>query len=619
MSGIAGIINLKHELIPNLEHSLQVMGKLLEHRGMAELWMHPKGNIGLAGLGENVVRCKGCKTLIYDGEIYNSSDTSKGADTDAILQAYETAGTDCANHFRGMFAFAIWNDQSQVLFCARDRFGIKPFYYTIIDNVFYFASEAKALVPFLNSVEIDIDGFKDYITFQYYLDGKTLFKGIKELLPAHAMLVGDGRVEKIWRYWDVYYNLDFDHTPQYFERELKNLIEESVTLHMRGDIPLGAYVSGGIDSSIVASVASHHNKGGLLGFHGKFNYGIEYDESHYARALAQKCGLNLEEVPITAQDFIDNIRRVIYHLDYPTMGPGSFPQYMVAKHASGKRKVLLGGQGGDEIFGGYVRYIIAYFEQCIKASIDGTMHSGNFIVTYESIIPNLVALQQYKPLLKQFWQEGLFEDMDKRYFRLINRANLLHNEVRWEYIQDYSPFETFCSIFHTDSVHKESYFDLMTHFDFKAGLPPMLQVEDRVSSAHGVEVRLPYLDHPLVEFAATIPSDMKFKDGTMKNILKQAMRDTLPPEILGRKDKMGFPTPIVEWARNEARDFVHDVFSSQKALQRELIDNRLVLEGLEKEEKYSRKIWGLLCLELWQQEFCDKQSTYKHLIESNAI
>ena len=619
MSGIAGIINLKHELIPNLEHSLQVMGKLLEHRGTAELWMHPNGHVGLAGLGEKALRPEGCKTLIYDGEIYNSSDTSKGADTDAILQAYETSGTDCANHFRGMFAFALWNDDNQILFCARDRFGIKPFYYTIVDNVFYFASEAKALVPFLDSVEIDIDGFKDYITFQYYLDGKTLFKGIKELLPAHAMLVGDGRVEKIWRYWDVYYNLDFDHTPQYFERELKNLIEESVTLHMRGDIPLGAYVSGGLDSSIVASIANHHNKRGIVGFHGKFNYGIEYDESHYARALAQKCGFNLEEVPITAQDFIDNIRKVIYHLDYPTMGPGSFSQYMVAKHASGKRKVLLGGQGGDEIFGGYVRYIIAYFEQCIKASIDGTMHSGNFIVSYESIIPNLVALQQYKPLLKQFWQEGLFEDMDKRYFRLINRANLLHNEVRWEYIQDYSPFETFCSIFHTDSVHKESYFDRMTHFDFKAGLPPMLQVEDRVSSAHGVEVRLPYLDHPLVEFAATIPSDVKFKDGTMKNILRQAMGDTLPPEILGRKDKMGFPTPIVEWARNEARDFVHDVFSSQKALQRELIDNRLVLEGLEKEEKYSRKIWGLLCLELWQQEFCDKQSSYKHLIESNAI
>jgi len=618
MSGIAGVLNLKHEPIPNLKYRLGAIGKLLQHRGEAEIWIHPNGHIGLVGLGTDAMGNEGSKRVIYDAEIYNSGEIGKGADTDATLQAYQAWGTDCLNHFRGMFALAIWNDQAQVLFCARDHFGIKPFYYTITDNVFYFASEAKALLPFLDSIETDLEGFRDYITFQYYLEGKTLFKGIKELPPAHAMLVRDSKIE-IWKYWEVYHNLDFDHTPQYFERELKRLIEQSVTLHLRGDIPFGAYVSGGLDSSIVASVASHHYQGELLGFHGEFNYGTEYDESHYARALAQKCGLRLEEIPITAQDFIDNICKVIYHLDYPTMGPGSFPQYMVAKHASKQRRVVLDGQGGDEIFGGYVRYLIAYFEQCIKAAIDGTMHSGNFIVTYESIIPNLVTLQQYRPLLKQFWQEGLFEDMDKRYFRLINRANLLHNEVRWEYLKDYSPFETFCGIFHTDSVQKESYFDLMTHFDFKAGLPPMLQVEDRVNSAHGVEVRFPYLDHPIVQFAATIPSNVKFKDGTLKHVLRQAMRDMLPPEILGRKDKMGFPTPIVEWARKEARDFVCDVFSSQRALQRDLIDNRLVLEGLEKEDKYSRKIWGLLCLELWQQEFHDKQSTYKRLIEGNAI
>jgi asparagine synthase (glutamine-hydrolysing) len=617
MSGIAGILNLRHEPVPDLKHRLRTMGELLEHRGEAELWVHPNSYVGLAGLGRDAVGSKGNRRIVYDGEIYNSSEIKKGSDADAVLQAYQAWGNDCLNHFRGMFAFAMWNEQNQALVCARDRFGIKPLYYTIVDSVFYFASEAKALLPFLDSIETDLEGFKDYITFQYYLDGKTLFKGVRELPPAHAMLVKDGMVD-IWRYWEVYYNLDFDHTTPYFERELKKLIEESVELHLRGDIPFGAYVSGGFDSSIVASVACQKYKSELVGFHGKFDYGPEYDESHYARALARKCGFRVEEVPITAQDFIDNIRKVIYHLDYPTMGPGSFPQFMVAKRASGQRKVLLGGQGGDEIFGGYVRYIIAYFEQCIKAAIDGTMHSGNFVVTYESIIPNLVALQQYKPLLKQFWQEGLFEDMERRYFRLINRANLLNKEIRWEYLKDYSPFETFKSIFHGNNIQKESYFDLMTHFDFKAGLPPMLQVEDRVSSAHGIEVRLPYLDLPIVEFAATMPSNVKFKDGTMKNVLKQAMKDMLPPEILSRKDKMGFPTPIVEWARNEAKDFVHDIFSTQKALQRDLVDNRLVLEGLEKEEKYSRKIWGLLCLELWQQEFHDKQHVYKGLVTNRS-
>lgn len=604
MSSIAGIVNLKREPVPDIRHRLQVMSKLLEHRGTTEFWTHPNCHIGLAGLA--TVKHADDRTLVYDGEVYGSPNTGK-----AIMQTQVSSmwtNTDCTNNLRGMFAFALWNEQTQNLYCARDRFGIRPFYYTVVDDVFYFASEAKALLPFLDSIEIDIDGFRDYITFQYYLDGKTLFKGVKELPPASAMLVGSGGVQAVWQYWNIHYNLDFDHTPQYFERRLKNLIEESVALHIDSD--MGAYVSGGLDSSIIASVASQHRE--ITGFHGKFDTVLpEYDESFYASAVAQKCNFNLEEVIITAQDFIDNIRKVVYHLDYPTMGPGSLPQYMVAKHASKTHRVLLGGQGGDEIFGGYVRYIIAYFEQCIKASINGTMHDGNFIVSYESIIPNLVALQQYKPLLKQFWQEGLFEDIDKRYFRLINRANTLQDEIRWEYIQDYSPFEAFCNVFHTDSVH--SYFDLMTRYDLKVGLPPMLQVEDRISSAHGIQVRLPYLDHPLVEFAATIPSDTKFKDGTMKNVLRQAMKEALPDEIVNRKDKMGFPTPIVEWAQGEAKYFVHDVFSCQKAQQRELVDNSVVLKGLEKEEKYSRKIWGLLCLELWQQEFCDKQSYYKGL------
>ena len=183
---------------------------------------------------------------------------------------------------------------------------------------------------------------------------------------------------------------------------------------------------------------------------------------------------------------------------------------MVSQAASRQAKVILGGQGGDEIFGGYTRYLIAYFEQCIKAAIDGTTTSGNFVVTYESIIPNLVSLQNYKPLMKEFWREGLFEDLDARYFRLINRAPHLRGEVDFDALGDYSPFETFQAIFNGDNVGHQSYFDKMTHFDFKTLLPALLQVEDRVSMAHGLESRVPLLDHELVELAATIPADVKF-------------------------------------------------------------------------------------------------------------
>ena len=330
---------------------------------------------------------------------------------------------------------------------------------------------------------------EDYITFQFCLDGKTLFKGIRELLPGHYMTVKNGQIED-QQYWEVYYNLDFDHTSKYFEEQIQERILDSVRVHLRSDVPLGAYLSGGLDSSLVASIASMQNPTSeFIGFTGKFSLGEEFDESQYARALADWRGFELQEIDMVS-GLLSNIDNVIYHLDYPVAGPGSFPQYIVSQLASRSRKVVLGGQGGDEIFGGYTRYLIAYFEQCIKAAIDGTMHSGNFVVTYESIIPNLTALRNYKPLLKEFWRDGLFEDLDKRYFRLINRAPTMEDEIKWEELNgDYQPFETFRKIFRGQNVQKESYFDSMTHFDFKTLLPALLQVEDRVSMAHGSVAR----------------------------------------------------------------------------------------------------------------------------------
>jgi asparagine synthase (glutamine-hydrolysing) len=225
-------------------------------------------------------------------------------------------------------------------------------------------------------------------------------------------------------------------------------------------------------------------------------------------------------------------------------------------------------------------------------------------------------LENYKPLLQEFWREGLFQEMDKRYFRLINRAPQLGEEIRWESLNDYSPYETFRSIFNGPNVRKESYFDLMTHFDFKTLLPALLHVEDRMSMAHGLESRVPMLDHPLVEFAATIPADIKFKDGMMKRVLKDASRSIIPEVIYNRKDKMGFPTPLTEWIKGAAHDFVCDILSTKAAQERTLVDNRKVAEKLSRETRFGRNIWGLLCLELWQQAFHDQEARFKELISS---
>lgn len=638
MCGIAGAIDLALKGISHLRRCLEVMNELQKHRGPdgEGIWLHKHSHVGFAHrrlsiidleTGQQPMRDQSGNWVTYNGEIYNYVELrdelgvenfTTASDTEVILQAYRKWGTECVRHFRGMFAFALWDETNGVLFCARDRFGIKPFYYTLANGRFYFASEVKALLPFVEHIETSREGLTDYLIFQFCMAGKTLFNGISELLPGHYLRIEKGSLS-VHRYWEVYYDLDFDHTAKYFEENLQRLLLESIHLHLRSDVPVGTYLSGGLDSSIVTTLAvQKHINDHLITFHGKFPDYQELDESLYAHELAERWELELHEINIGVSDFIENIRKVIYHMDYPAAGPGSFPQFMVSRYASRYRKVLLGGQGGDEVFGGYVRYLMAYFEQCIKAAIDGTMGNGNFIVTYESIIPNLKALQSYKPLLKEFWREGLFEDMDRRYFRLINRASLIRDEVNWETLREYSPFETFQTIFNGDNVRKESYFDLMTHFDFKTLLPALLQVEDRISMAHGIESRVPFLDHPLVEFAATIPSNIKFKDGTMKQILKKAMQPYLPDIIVYRKDKMGFPTPFSEWVNGEANEFVREIFSTEAALNRQFVDNRKVLDGLSKEVKYGRKIWGMLCLELWQQEFHDKEHRFKRMMDGEG-
>jgi asparagine synthase (glutamine-hydrolysing) len=636
MCGIAGICRIGAEPVPALAVSLEAMDHLQRHRGPdgSGIWMHPRRHVGFGHRRLSIIDLdSGAQPMsdtsgnwvTYNGEIYNYLELREElgresfrttSDTEVILAAYQRWGAACVERFRGMFAFALWDEAKQVLFCARDRFGIKPFHYAQVDGVLYFSSEAKALLPFLHEVRTDHEALKEYLAFQFCLGGRTLFSGVSQLQPGHTLTLANGNVS-IRKYWEVYYQIDYSHTAAYFEERLRAMLEDSVRLHLRSDVPLGAYVSGGLDSGIVASMAQARAGAGLIGFTGRFDYGRDYDESPYAETIARSAGFDLSTITIDASDFIDHIRKVVFHLDYPAAGPGAFPQYMVAGLVSRQRKVVLGGQGGDEIFGGYTRYLIAYFEQCIKSAIEGTMHNGNFVVTYESIIPNLTSLRQYKPLLQEFWREGLFAPMDQRYFRLINRAPTLSDEIDWDVLGDYSPFETFRTIFNGDNVRKESYFDLMTHFDFKTLLPALLQVEDRVSMAHGVESRVPLLDHPLVELAATIPADIKFRGGQLKHVMRAAFGSVVPPAILARTDKMGFPTPLNEFTRGPAREFVRDVFGSASARTREVINNGRVMEKMDDEPQFGRKLWGLLSLELWQQEFHDRSASYLTLLEDS--
>src|SRR5690606_35739518 len=234
-------------------------------------------------------------------------------------------------------------------------------------------------------------------------------------------------------------------------------------------------------------------------------------------------------------------------------------------------------------------YLLAYFEQCIKAALDGTYQNGNFVVTIESIVPNLGLLREYKPLMREFWREGLFGGLDERYFRLVDRSTDLNEEIDWSALDKGRVFEDFRAIFNNQrNVRKEAYFDSMTHFDFKCLLPALLHVEDRMSMAHGLEARVPLLDHPLIEFAATVPADIKFQGGNMKHLLKMAFADTIPGPVISRRDKMGFPVPLKEWFSGELHDMVQDIFRTIKSRRRPYINADAVLANFDKVGRFSR-------------------------------
>ncbi len=640
MCGIAGIVHLQGAPVDRLEARLRLMNSLIAHRGPdgAGIWTDPSGSAGLAHRrlsiidlsesGAQPMAAANGAVISHNGEIYNypelRTELESGwtfrsrTDTETALAAHARYGKDCATHLRGMFAFAIWDSRARALYCARDRFGIKPFYYAQVGDLLYFASEAKALLPFLPEIDTDPDALAEYLTFQFCIGDQTLFRGVRQLPPGHFLTVENGALA-IQRYWDVRYEIDSDHSPAYFQRRLQELVHDSLKVHLRSDVPIGAYVSGGVDSSLIALLASRADPVNRQAFHGRFTDHPGYDESGYARMVTDRSGGELHVADITAEDFRAHIRDVIYHLDFPVAGPGAFPQYMVSQLAGRHVKVVLGGQGGDEIFGGYARYLVAYFEQCIKAAVDGTHRNGHFVVTLESILPNLGLLREYKPMMASFWQDGLFGPLDDRYFRLIDRAGDMQDEIDWPALNRDRVQSAFRTLFNNRSnVRKEAYFDSMTHFDFKCLLPALLQVEDRMGMAHGLESRVPLLDHPLVEFAATVPADVKFEGGRMKRMLKTAFADVLPAEILDRRDKMGFPVPLKEWFAGPLRGDVVDIFHNLKEQHRPYINADAVLRNFGQAGRFSRKSWGLLSLELWHQLFHDRAAHYRGLLDAET-
>jgi asparagine synthase (glutamine-hydrolysing) len=626
MCGIVGVINKTGENVNPI--LLEKMAMTIHHRGPDEDGIMMEGPIGFfhkrlsiidLECGKQPMTFNGC-TIVYNGEIYNyielREDLKKkghnfhtSSDTEVILHMFVEYGSDFVNLLNGMFAFIIFDKNKNTLFIARDHFGIKPLYWYHDDNLIAFGSEIKALLahPDINA-ETDNDNLYEYLTFQFIIGEGTMFKNIFKILPGHFLCLD----LKTWaiqqvKYWEPNFKIDQFHTEEYFIVELQKILDETVSQQLRSDVPIGTYLSGGLDSSLVTILASKFLNQPIKSFSGAFKEGPEFNELQYAQIAANSAKAELFEVFPTEQEFIDLLPKLIYHLDEPVAGPGLFPQFIVSKLASQHVKVILGGQGGDEIFGGYTRYLVAYFEQAIKGAIYESNEEEEHIVSLESILPNLPTLKQYIPMMKSFWAEGSFQPMDRRYYHLIDRMGSTSEFFQPQFLKECKHeaiFRKFSGYFNNPDT--KSYFNKMTHFDMLGSLPGLLQVEDRVSMSVSIESRVPLLDRRIVDLISTMPAGMKFRGGEMKYLLKKTIKDIMPPKIMNRKDKMGFPVPLHIWSKNKAKGFIMDILLSKKSRERNMINTDYIEKLISAEQPFSRGLWGLLSLELWHNEFIDK-------------
>jgi asparagine synthase (glutamine-hydrolysing) len=632
MCGICGVV-YRDPMRPVDPALVERMTRSLAHRGPDDESFFIQRQVGLGHRRLTIIDLSsagrqpmsnenGRLWIVFNGEIYNYKElreelAARGhtfksqTDTEVIVHLFEEEGPACVERMNGMFAFAIWDNEARTLFAARDRFGIKPFYFAATADAFVFGSEIKAVLQSgAVGAELNRAGLADYLTFQFTIGPKTLFAGIDRLEPGHWLQLDASGAVTIRKYWDLDFSVDTNHTEHYFQDQLASLLRDAVRLQLRSDVAVGAHLSGGLDSTTVTCLAAAQHGGEFHTFSGGFRDGEKFDETRYARSAAAHAGTTHHEVYPTAAQFVELLPTLVYHMDEPAAGPGLFPQFLVSRLAREHVKVVLGGQGGDEVFGGYTRYLIAYLEACIKGGVQGSQEDARYVVTFESILPNLTQLQGYEPLLRQFWQDGVFESPDRRYFRLIDRGAatrpLLDPAVWSDIERRYDVFEEFRALFEDPECH--ALINKMTRFDLKTLLPALLQVEDRTSMAASLESRVPLLDHRIVELVAAMPPMVKFKGGRSKHVFREVVQPIVPADVYARTDKMGFPVPLTQWARTSpVREFLHDTLLSTRARERSLFHPASIESVLASEQEYGRGLWGMLCLELWMQAFIDQE------------
>jgi asparagine synthase (glutamine-hydrolysing) len=614
---------------------LERMRDVISHRGPDDAGIFIDGRVGLGHRRLSIVDVAaghqpmtnedGSLRITYNGEIYNHADfraslEERGhvyrthCDTETILHLYEEDGPRSVEHLRGMFAYAIWDSKRNELFIARDRLGVKPLYYVHTDDgSLYFASEIKALLAARAIMpEINYRALPDYLANHGTSADETLFRGIKRLLPGHTLLWRDGEL-KIEKYWDVHYRTSEEDKQQRrsdddYVEEWRELFRESVRLRLMADVPLGMFLSGGIDSSAIAAMMSGMVSDPIKTFSVAFKE-REANELEYARLVANRFKTDHHEIMVSAEDFFAALPQLVWHEDEPLAHPSSVALYFVSRLASEHVKVVLTGEGSDEMLGGYERY----YKTIYNLALGPRYHR----MTGESVRRMVRGRIESMPVNSKIRHKltrtflCLQPDIETLYFdnfAVFTRAmqqELLTPETK-ERAGRIEPYADMRGYF--DGADADSLLNRMLYADVKTYLQELLMKQDQMSMAASIESRVPFLDHKLVEYTARLPERLKIRRGwTTKYILRRSMKGLLPEPILTRR-KMGFPVPVGAWFRGPFRSVIDEYVLSERATARGLFDEKFVRRLVREHmagANHTERLWSLVNMEIWQRRFID--------------
>lgn len=627
MCGICGIYEYKTHS-PADEAVLLDMLHVLQHRGPDDSGVFLHNDLALGMRRLSIIDLKGGKqpisnedgsvVIVFNGEIYNyralrEQLESRGhrlataSDTEVIVHLYEDLGEECVHHLRGMFAFAVWDSHKRRLLLARDRLGIKPLYYTQVGGRLIFGSEIKAILRHPSvQVSLDLKALSNFLSLKYVPAPQTMFEGI-HALPPGWLLTCDANGIRDRQYWDLSFvnRRNGNLSEAAYAEQLEALLRECVKLHLVSDVPFGAFLSGGVDSStIVALMSQYLNepvKTYSVGFEGQ---GEAFSELPYARLVANKFQTDHHEVFIRPSHLPDLAEKVVWHLDQPLAEHATLANYMVAELASRDVKMVLTGEGGDELFAGYARYVgerlSPFFQRIPPAAKSFALAAAARLPGWRRQKLALYALTRPNEA-KRF----------VNWFPLFNSATkqaLLSKDLRAS-VNGYDADDIFAE--HLSRTDAAEPLNRMLYLDTKLWLPDLLLARgDKMSMAVSLEARVPLLDHKLVEFVAALPQNMKLKGLARKYLLKKVSRRWLPPEVVRRK-KQGFPMPSSLWFRKEARSFVRDLLSPSTLRRRGLFDLNFVEQLINQHESgfadHGLLLWGLMSIELWQRVYMDSR------------